>query len=365
MDRSSGGTSMSSPDAGSLDEGDAWPRWWGVTRHRLILSVVALVVGADALVRPGSRGWEWFLAAGAAGAAAPKSSTESWGRWISVEIRYLLRRRVHWVSLEREGDALRVATRGSRRVWCYEFVHRGRLDLSGGDVTLATRLARMTEALATGGARTHLALHVDTGQGSGVDARTTLSVSVDSAVPQEWRRRNDGGVPRSLSLGRVVVIERRRYVRTPLAVVHTLRASDFAAGRASEALEALGQYGTALEISLHAGVVPRDRARRLTARAVHRMGADAHLSRGAGFRWSARDQRGLDAVGHREYAVTQGAALCQWALYVAVSAPNVGDLRRRVLEVRELARARGLRLDAGTGVQGDWFTYQLPGGPGW
>jgi hypothetical protein len=239
------------------------------------------------------------------------------------------------------------------------------LDLCGRDVVLATRLARMVESFAGGGDRAHVALHVDTGERSGVPARTALSVSVAAPVPGEWRRHNAAGVPRSLSIGRTAMIERRHYVRTPRSVVRTLRVEDFAAGRAGVALETLGEYGSGLALSLHAGVVPLARARRLTSRAVHRVGTDAEFARGAGFRWSARDQKGLDALRDREEAVAQGAALCQWALYVVVSADTVSELRRRVHETREMARAAGLRLDPGVGVQGEWFIFQLPGGPGW
>ena len=95
------------------------------------------------------------------------------------------------------------------------------------------------------------------------------------------------------------------------------------------------------------------------------MGADAEFSRGAGFRWTASDQTHLDALRNREEAVAQGAALCQWGLYVLVRAPNLSELRRRVSETLEMARARGVMLDRGTGVQGDWYVFQLPGGPGW
>lgn len=349
----------------ALGETDAWPRWWGVTRHRLALAVAALGLGADALLRPGSRWWEWLLVGVMAAAASPGPASTSCGQWCVIEVRFLLRRRVRWVALETDGDVLRVDVRGSQRVWCYEFTHRGRLDLSGRDVVLASRLSRMVESFAAGGDRAHVALHVDTGERSGGATRTSLSVSVGAPVPSEWRRNSEVGVPCSLSIGRTAVIERRHYVRTPRCVVRTLRVAAFAAGRAGTALETLDECGSGLSISLHAGVVPSTRARRLTARAVHRARTDAEFARGAGFRWSARDQKGLDALCGREDLVAQGAALCQWALYVVVSADTVGELRRRVNETRDVARAVGLRLDLGVGVQGEWFTFQLPGGPGW
>ena len=349
----------------TLGESDARPRWWGVTRHRLVLVVAALVLGADALLRPGSRWWEWLFVGVAGGAASPGPASTSWAQWCVLEVRLLLRRRVRWISLESEDDTLRVDVRGSQRVWCYEFTHRGRLDLSGHDLILASRLARMVESFAAGADHVHVALHVDTGERSGVGARTSMSVSVGAPVPSEWRRHSGAGVPRSLSIGRSAVLERRHYVRTPQCVLRTLRVSDYAAGRAGVALESLGEYGSGLTLSLHASVVPSARARRLTARAVHRVGTDAEFARGAGFRWSARDQKGLNALREREELVAHGAALCQWALYVVVSADTVSELRRRVHQTRDVARAAGVGLDLGVGVQGEWFTWQLPGGPGW
>lgn len=359
------GILTNSPTRASLGEEDAWPRWWGVARHRLILGVVGLVLGADALLRPGPRWWEWVVAAGTVGGAVPVSGATSLGQWCATQVRYFLRRRIQWISLECDDDALVVDVHGVQRVWCYEFVHRGRLDLSQRDVILASHLSRMVESYAAGGDLVHVALHVETAEALGPRARTCLSVNVAAPVPSEWRARSTAGVPRGLSLGRTAIIERRHYVRTPQCVLRTLRVTDFAAGRASAALETLGEYGSGLALSLHAGVVPLSRARRLTARAVHRVGIDAQFARGAGFRWSARDQKGLDALREREEQVAQGAALCQWALYVVVSADSVPELDRRVRETCDASRAAGLRLDLGVGVQGEWFAWQLPGGPGW
>lgn len=364
-DQWSGGILMNSPRRSALGESDAWPRWWGLARHRMVLVALAPVLGADALLRPGSRWWEWLAFAVTIAGAAPGPGSSSWGQWSAIHLRFLVRRRVRWISLESDGDALVVGARGSQRVWCYEFAHRGRLDLSQRDVVLASRLARMVESFAAGGEHTHVALHVDTGKESGAEARTTLSVNVAAPTPSEWRVRSNVGIPRSLSIGRTAVLERRHYVRTPQCVLRTLRVSDFAAGRAQVALEVLGEYGSGVALSLHAGVVPISRARRLTARAVHRVGTDAEFARGAGFRWSARDQKGLDALREREDSVAQGAALCQWALYVVVSAESVRELGARVRETCDVARAAGMRLDLGVGVQGQWFTWQLPGGPGW
>lgn len=363
--RSSVGILTNSRPSSKLAQSDAWPRWWGVSRHRFALGLGSVVLGADASLRPGSRAWEWILCALALAAAAPGPGSRTLAEYFALHVRYLLRRRVWWITLEHDHDALLVDVGASQRVWCYEFLHRGRLDLNGQDALLAARLARMAESLANGGVRAHVAVHVDTGDWSGTPPRTTLSVSTAARVPSEWRQHWEAGVPRHLDLGRTALIERRHYVRTPRCVVRTLRVADFSSHRAESVLESLARYGSRLAISLHAEVLPARRAQKLTARAVHRTRSDAQFTLGAGFRWSARDQLGLDSLRDRETLVAEGAALCQWALYVVVSAASVSELRLRVHETREVARAAGLHLESGWGVQAEWFAYQLPGGTRW
>ena len=360
-----GGTLTNNPVHASLGEGDAWPRWWGLARHRVALGLAAPVLGADALLRPGRRWWEWLVVVLALGAASPGPGQGSWAEWCAAATRYYGRRRVGWISLDADADSLVVLSRGRQRVWCYELTHRGRLDLSERDVVVASRLSQMVDSFAAAGESAHVSLHVDTGAWSGPPARTCLSVNVSGAVPPEWRARAAAGVPRSLGTGRQALLERRHYVRTGGSVLRTLRVGDFAAGRASAALETLGQFGSDLSLSLHADVVPLARARRESARAVHRVGAGAEFGRAAGFRWSAHDQVGLEALRQREQLVAQGAALCHWALYIVVRADSLAALRARVRETCDVARAAGLRLDVGTARQGEWLTWQLPGGPGW
>lgn len=349
----------------TLGDSDAWPRWWGVVRHRLVLTLGTVILGADWLVRPASLWCEPVLAIVGALAALPVPSATSAGSWGLIQLRFLARRRGRWISLEPGEDTLRVDVRGAQRVWCYEFIHRGRLDLSGRDIELATRLSHLAQALAQNAQNAHLCVHVDTSEARDSGARVSLSVNRASHVPSEWRPRSDAAVPSSATTGRMPFLERRGYVRTSRGVVQTLRVKSFTPGRASDVLVALGATGTSREISLHANILSLAKARRVSARAVHRVGADAQFSRGAGFRWSASDQKGLDALRVREEAVAQGAALCQWALYVVVRATNVSELRRRVSETLEVARARGVVLDRGIGVQGDWYIFQLPGGQGW
>ena len=249
-------------------------------------------------------------------------------------------------------------------MWCYDFAHRGRLDLTGDDVALANRVARMAESFSRAGERTHLSLHVS-GSVTGAAPRTVLSLSVSSPPPPEWRRDPRAGISREVGSGLTTILERRSYVRTSQGVARTLRATGFAEGAQNHALEGLCERLSWLTVSLHALALPSARAQRVTSRAVHRVGTDAQFTRGAGFRWSARQQRGLEILRHRELAVASGAALCRWALYVVVCAPTLAVLKERVEETLSCARSGGLRLESGVGVQYEWLIFQLPGGPGW
>lgn len=346
-----------------MGDADAQLRWFGVVPHRVVLSMFSVATGCEALLHPAGHGWVWAITGVTAGAALPAPASRSWAQTVGIEIRYWTRRRVRWVDLSPDGDALRVAVRGVRRVWCYEMLHCGRLDLSGRDVTLAHRLGRMIEILAAAGERAHVTLSVE----SSPDAipRTVLSLDVEAPPPPEWRRDPRAGVPGVLGAGRVALIERRDYVRTPHCVVRVLRVVRFSADRETTALETLGDLAEWLTLSLHVTVIPASRARRLAERAVHRRGSDANVTRGAGFRWSARHEQELEALRQRERAVAAGAALCQWALYLVVCAPTLEELRRRVVATRERARGAGLIVELGAGVQGEWLDYHLPGGPGW
>jgi hypothetical protein len=320
-------------------------------------------MAADALLRRGWRQWEWPCVVVCATLAVVQRSGRSWGERAVVEVKYLLRRRLSSISVRTDDDALEYHVRGTRRVWCYDFVHRGRLDLANRDVALADRLAYLADSLAEAGEVAHLAIHVES-SGSGL-VRTALSVTVPAVPPPEWRRDPRSGVARALAVGRTPLVERREYVRTAHEVVRTLRVASFAPGREAQALERLSEQLSWLTLSLHSSVLPASRARRMTSRAVHRMGSDAQLARSAGFRWSARREWELDALRQREQVVAGGTALCRWALYLVVHATSLAQLRSRVNELEEIARAAGLRLEAGVAVQSEWFAFQLPGGPGW
>ena len=347
----------------TFGDADAVVRWFGLTRHRLLLLATALATSLDAVMRPRTRWWEWLGALLLTGLSVPGPTGRSWGELAVAEIRYWVRRRLSWMSVAIESDVLVITSHDEHRVWTYDFAHRGRLDLAGHDVALALRLARMAESMATAGGDAHLALHVEACDDESVV--TVLSTTSPVAAPAEWRRDRDARIPHTLRIGRNAMIERRDYLRTRDHVMRTLRVSDFAPGREASALETLSERVSWLTLSVHATVLPAVRARRVASRAVHQVGSDAHMARAAGFRWSARREWELETLRQREHAVAAGAALCQWALYVVVRASSLELLRRRVSEVTSVARAAGLRLDLGVSRQREWFEFQLPGGPGW
>ena len=346
----------------TFGDSDAAVRWFGLTRHRLLLVFAALALSTDALTRRGPRWGQWLVILVILALAAPGAAGRSWGELAVTEARFWIRRRLTWVSLRVDADALVITTRGEHRAWTYDFAHRGRLDLSGHDVTLARRLSRMAESMATVGGDAHVALHVDARDDS---VATVLSTTSPVVAPSEWRRDPFAGMPSALRLGRNALIERREYLRTRDHVVRTLRVSALSSGREASALEVLSERASWLTLSVHATVLPVMRARRLTSRAVHQVGSDAHLTRAAGFRWSARREWEMERLRQRESAVAAGAALCRWAIYIVVRASTIEQLRGRVDEVVSVARAAGLRLDLGVSRQREWFEFQLPGGPGW
>ena len=357
------GTLTSSDPGATFADSDAEVRWYGLARHRLVLILGALGVSLVALVTHGARGWEWWVALALALLTAPGTAGRSCYEMAVVEARFWLRRRVTWTVVTVTPQGLVLTSRHECRAEVYELSHRGRLDLSGHDAGLAARLAQLVEAIAEAGVGAHLALHVESREGA--PPATTLSTTSPIVAAPEWRRVPDGGVPRTLRVGRNALLERRDHLRTRDGVLRTLRVSRFAPGRETSGLAALGERAAWLTLSVHAAVVPTARARRLAARAVHRVGSDAQITRAAGFRWSARREWELEALRQREQAVAAGAALCQWALYLVVRASSLEELRARVDDVVALSRAAGLRLDVGSARQREYFEFQLPGGPGW
>ena len=345
----------------SFAESDAPVRWLGLARHRLVTLGAVLALVADAVLRPGATRAEFVLAA-ALVLALPGTSTTSWGELAVRHLRYLLRRRVHWVTVSVVERRLQLRAGVTRHVSCYDFDHRGRLDLSGDDLAVARRLAAMADAVALSGEGAHVSVHVEPGPRGPV---TTLCTTAASAPPPQWRPHVTGAGAGSLAVGRRALLERRTYLRQDQGLCRVARVEGFAPGRETAAIESLSGAGDWISMSLHADVFAATRSRRLSARAVHRAGADGSVLRAAGFRASARRDVEFDELRRREQSVARGAALCRWALYVVVHAASLASLEQRSHELDARARAAGLRLDGGVGRQWDWYRYQLPGGLGW
>jgi hypothetical protein len=315
------------------------------------------------LLRPGHRWWEWLIALVAIAGVIPVTSTSSCAQALALELRYLVRRRIHQVTITSTDDAMAVCARASCRVWCYDFEHYGRLDLNGRDVLVADRLTRLVESLSAANQNLHLAIHVGASPDAAV--RTVMSLTHKGVAPGEWRRVSHGWVPVALREGRTILVERRHYLRTTQDVMRVMRVRSFSRGREDVALEALCGGVTWLSVSLHAAVLESARSRRITARAMHRLRSDAQVSWRAGFRWSVRQESEMESHRQREIDVAAGAALCHWALYLVVRASTLQELRRRVDTTVSIARAAGVQLDLGRAQQAQWFDWQLPGGPGW
>ena len=348
---------MSETPGRGFAEADALVRWWGIERSRVVLVALALVLYALAVVAPAV---PMVILATVMFLGALGTRGRPLGALGVREFRRLWTRRTTWIEIER-GESTRVTCVSSATVWCHELVHRGRLDLAGADAAMAAVLADLTQSLALAEVETHLSLHL----GDGVGRPTTLALSTPVASPPGWRATTTPTWPATWSRDRTPVVVRRRHLRVPGAVTRVSRVEGFAPGREAAAVAHLAERLPFASVSVHARVVPAQRARRQTARLVHGLESAVAARRAVGFRVSARGQRELEAARVREIDVAAGAALCRWALYLEVWASGLEELARRQSEARAVATAAGLRLDDGVARQGEWLRHQLPGGLGW
>ena len=161
-------------------------------------------------------------------------------------------------------------------------------------------------------------------------------------------------------------LERWRYLRDSHGVVSVMRIRDFSgAGVRQSVLEHVQFACEDLDVAVHVDVVGARRGARLSARAVHRQGSDTASSQAYGFRRTARSVRILERTRQREALVAEGRALLRIGVFLVVRGSGVEELRSRVEIVRRRAGEAGLRCERGGGRQAQWFSQQLPGGPGW
>jgi hypothetical protein len=345
---------------------DADARWIGIRRHQAMLTIAGLGLLGDWIVRSKSSPVELVAAAIMLAGAVPVRGGLTGGELLVIAATYGTRS--HWltVAMDPRGSAWELRARGDVTIRGYELQHRGRLDLSGADLDNAQRLSEMAVGLSMRGETSHVSLHVNsTLEG----ASTLMTLEADALACEGWREspqlvREVVGVEASESSIRL--LERWAYLRTSAGPLRVLRVRDFSAASSGRALlEELQQSSKGASIALHLDVVEGEKAQRIAARAVHRMGSDGAASRAAGFRRTARSVRALERVGQHEELVASGEALLRIGVFVTVRADTIDELRACTKEVIRKGEQSGLRIERGVGRQSAWYCFQLPGGPGW
>jgi hypothetical protein len=362
--RWSGGTLTN--DRVSLGESDADARWIGIRRHQALLLTLGVAVIAEGVMS--SRVRVVAIAAGLALAlcSLPASDGRTVGEQGVVALRYAVR--THWQSFTvRElGDDVVLWFNGEVAFRGYELLHRGRLDLSGRDLTIAEALAEFADAASAARRGQHFSAHVVHAK-TGVS--TLLALPVDAPAPEGWSADNTFALEMmtgSKDAKSAVIFERPSYVRTSQHLVRLYRVRDYSfASQRRSLLEQLLRSPTAVDVALHVDIVGGVAAQRLASRAVHRMGSDSETSRSAGFRRTARSSRNFQRLAQREQLVASGRALVRLAVFVVVCAEDLEQLQRRGEQIWRHAHDAGLRLDRGRGLQASWYRSHLPGGPGW
>jgi len=351
----------------ALGESDAVVRWFGVPRHQLLhaaigvglvfywfirdrtnvpLLVVAVVTGALALLRH-------------EGLSGPQ--------WLRVFVSYQSRSR--WTALcveQGPDDTTELEARGSAVFRSFELVHRGRLDLTEADTSLAGEIASLLNVVGRRNDGGHVSVHSwsDTG---GVS--TTLCVAPDVGVDATWRQRPQAlseALRLNSSSATTWLFERWRYVRLDDDVLAVYRVNDFStATNQSALLRDLQRFGVVRWVSLHATVLPSKTAHRMVGRALHQVRSDSAMTGLVGYRRTARSDVRHDRLRQRELATAHGTALVQFAVYIVIRASSLRELRGRSAELQRDAQRAGLQLRHGLGRQVLWFCAQLPGDTQW
>ncbi|HEY5105109.1 MAG TPA: hypothetical protein VII65_08715 [Acidimicrobiales bacterium] len=349
-----------------LAESDADSRWIGVRRHQAVLVIIGLGLLSNWVISPTSPIVEAVGGVALMVCAAPAYDALTIGQLLLIVIRFLLR--THWntVNVIELGNDLALWAKGDVSFRAYELNHRGRLDLSGRDVTNAESLAALADAASAARAGQHFSEHVLRHR----DRTTTmLALPIDVPSPDGWSMNpslahevvglHDGST--SLPL-----LERFTYLRASDQLLRLYRVRDFSSVPGSRGLlEQVLRSSTSFDLSLHVAVVSGAKAQRLAARAVHRVGSDDATSRSVGFRRTARSVRSIERLAQRETLVAGGKSLLRVAVYLLVSGSSLDELHQRSSSIWRHAHDAGLRLERGWGLQAQWHRAQLPGGPSW
>jgi len=358
------GTSMS--EHVGLAETDADSRWIGVRRHQATLVIVGLGLVSDWVISPSSSILEVSVGVVLLVCAAPAHDGLTVGQMLLITFRFVTG--THWSTLNvlELGNDVALWSKGDVSFRAYELNHRGRLDLSGRDVTNAETLAALADAASAARSGQHFSEHVL----SHHDRTTTMLVlPIDVPTPDGWTM-NSGLALEAVGLhddaASLCLLERFTYIRDSEQLLRLFRVRDFSSVPATRGLlEHALRSPTRFDLSLHVDVVSGARAHRLAARAVHRVGSDDATSRSVGFRRTARSVRSIERLAQRETLVAGGRSLLRVAVFLLVSGSTLDELHQRSSSVWRHAHDAGLRLERGWGLQAQWHRAQLPGGPGW
>jgi hypothetical protein len=349
-----------------LGVSDGESRWIGVRRHQAILVIVGLGLVGEWITQVHGAPIELGIGVGILSCATPTSDGLTVGERLRIAVEFVFRSRWTSVRSTKSDGAVTIRASGEATIHGFELQHRGRLDLSGRDQQNALALAEFADALATSDDAQHFSLHVRSSP-SGV--ATLLVVPPDVNPPAHWK--SNGTLILDVAGARdgdgaTWLLERWSYVRSARQVIRVLRVRDFSAVPDGHAfLERLQFASPSLDVVVHVDVVGGVRAKRLAAKAVHRVGSDDVTSQSAGFRRTAQSTRALERLRQRESLVVEGTALMRIAVFVVIRATSALQLRRDVKLVSRSAVESGLRCEAGFGRQASWYCAQLPGAPGW
>jgi hypothetical protein len=353
-------------DALRLGVADGESRWIGVRRHQAALVIIGAGFVGEWLTQ--ARGPLSELVAGVAlsACAVPSRDGLTVGEWVRIGFGFVFRSRWSTIRASADGDVVTIVAHGTSTTRGFALQHRGRLDLSGRDRENALALAEFADTLATSDDTRHFSLHVhSTSKG----VATLLAAPHDVSAPTGWT--TSAGLALDVAgvvadAGDAWLLERWTYVRDAAGVSRVLRVRDFSAVPSGHNLLHVLQFASpTIDVAVHFDVVAGARARRLAARAVHRLGSDDATSRAAGFRRTAQSSRTLDRVRERESFVVEGSALLRIAVFVVIRSSTLQQLKRDVMAVTRSALESGLRCEAGLGRQTSWYCAQLPGAPGW
>jgi hypothetical protein len=348
-----------------LGESDAQSKWIGIRRHQAALVIGAIGLIGDWIIRPNESLVEVVVGVLLLVGAAPLYDGLTFGEVADISIRYLLRK--HWVAISAVvlGDDVALWSKGDASFRGYELSHRGRLDLSGRDVSTAEGLAYLADAASASRVGQHFSQFVYHDKGL---VSTILTLPLDVPAPDGWLLNTDLalGVCRVGDNSSSDLLEQFSFLRAADCLVRVYRIRDFSAVPSSRGLlECLLRCDVQFDVAVHIDVVSGSRAHRLAARAVHRVGSDDETSRSAGFRRSARSSRGFERTSQREVLVADGRSLLRLAVFVLVNASSLDELNARSSMLWRQAHDAGLRLERGWGLQARWYRAQLPGGGGW